>query len=155
MTLLERNDNAPSYWRDEMQVTNRYTFGLAGERFYRAIKDEGKILGTYCNNCERTYVPAAAFCERCMNQIDDWVDVGIDGEIVTFTILFVDNDGSRHEEPETIAFIRFGDGGLIHRLKSSDKIKVEIGMQARAKFKPQSEREGSISDITHFELTNN
>jgi uncharacterized OB-fold protein len=155
MTLMERNGNTPSTWRDEMQVTNRYTFGLAGERFYRAIKDKEQILGTYCNNCKRTYVPAVHFCERCMNQIDDWVDVGTVGEIVTFTNLYVNYDGSRREEPEIIAFIRLGDGGLIHRLESSDQITVEIGTQAKAIFKPQSEREGSILDIVHFELITN
>ncbi|HUV28583.1 MAG TPA: hypothetical protein VMW34_14580, partial [Anaerolineales bacterium] len=40
MTLLEPGNNSPSAWRDEMPVTNRYTFGVAGERFFRAIKDE-------------------------------------------------------------------------------------------------------------------
>ncbi len=152
MTLLERDGRAPSTWRDDMQVTNRYTFGLAGERFYRAIKDKEQILGTHCNNCNRTYVPAVSFCERCMNQIDDWVDVGTVGEIITFTSLYVNYDGSRREEPEIIAFIRLGDGGLIHRLESNDQGKVEIGMKAKAVFKPHSEREGSILDIKHFEL---
>jgi len=155
MTLLERDPNAPSAWRDEMQVTNRYTFGIAGERFFRAIKDDQQILGSHCNNCELTYVPAAAFCERCMNQLDEWVDVGTVGEVVTFTHLYVNYDGSQREEPETIAFIKFGDGGLIHRLVSSGSHPVEIGMPAKAVFKPSSEREGSILDIVHFELITN
>lgn len=152
MTLLERDPNAPSAWLGEMQVTNRYTFGIAGERFFRAIKDEGKILGSRCNNCNRTYVPAAAFCERCMNEIDEWVDVGTIGEIITFTHLFVNYDGSQREEPETIAFIKLGNGGLIHHIVSPSSHPVEIGMQAKAVFKPASEREGSILDIIHFEL---
>lgn len=155
MTLLKRDPIAPSAWRDVMQVTNRYTFGIAGERFFRAIKDDQQILGSHCKNCERTYVPAAAFCERCMNQLDEWVDVGIVGEIVTFTHLYVNYDGSRREEPETIAFIKLGDGGLIHRLVSSGSHPVEIGMPAKAIFKHSSEREGSILDIVHFELITN
>lgn len=152
MTLLERNQNTPSTWRDEMQVANRYTFGLAGERFFRAIKDNQQILGTHCNNCERTYVPAASFCERCLTPLDEWVDVGTVGEIVTFTNLYVNYDGSRRENPETVAFIRLGDGGLIHRLDTKGTNHIEIGMQARAIFKSKSEREGSILDIVHFEL---
>lgn len=152
MTLLERNRNAPSAWRDEMQVANRYTFGLAGERFFRAIKDNQQILGTHCDNCEKTYVPAASFCERCLSQLDEWVDVGTIGEIVTYTNLYVNYDGSPREDPETVAFIRLGDGGLIHRLETSGADPIEIGMQAKAVFKPQSEREGSILDILHFEL---
>jgi uncharacterized OB-fold protein len=152
MTLLERDPTAPSEWRDEMPVTNRYTLGIAGERFFRAIKDDQRILGSYCKKCERTYVPAAIFCERCLNPIDDWVDVGTVGEIVTFTHLYVNFDGSRREEPETIALIKLGDGGLIHRLVSPDSHPIEIGMQAKAVFKPTAEREGTILDILHFEL---
>ena len=155
MTLLERDPNAPSVWQDEMQVTNRYTFGIAGERFFRTIKDEGRILGTHCNACDRTYVPAAAFCERCFNQLDEWVDVGLVGEIVTFTHLHVNLDGSLRQEPETVVFIKLGDGGIIHRLVRKDTEQVSIGMQAQAVFKPPAEREGSILDISHFELVNN
>ncbi|MGB3703565.1 MAG: Zn-ribbon domain-containing OB-fold protein [Anaerolineales bacterium] len=155
MTLLEPGNNSPSAWRDEVPVTNRYTFGVAGERFFRAIKDEQRILGTHCSTCDRIYVPAAVFCERCLNQLDEWVDVGTVGEIVTFTHLYVDYDGSPLEKPKTIAFIRFGDGGLIHRLVAPNLDQVEIGMQAEAVFKPASEREGSILDISHFEIFNN
>jgi uncharacterized OB-fold protein len=152
MTLLERDPTAPSDWNDEMQVTNRYTFGVAGERFFRSIKDEAKILGTHCNNCERTYVPASLFCERCLDQLDDWVDVGTAGEIVTFTHLYVNYDDSPRSVPETVAFIKLGDGGIIHRLMSSDLQQIEIGMTAKAVFKPKADREGSILDIRHFEL---
>jgi uncharacterized OB-fold protein len=155
MTLLERDPTGPKVWQGEMQVTNRYTFGLAGERFFREIKEAGRILGTHCNNCEQTYVPAAIFCERCLDELDEWVDVGTSGEIVTFTHLFVNHDGTSRSEPETVAFIKFGDGGLIHRLKLKDSQQVEIGMFAEAIFKPIAEREGSILDIQHFELLTN
>ena len=68
MTLLQRDPNAPTSWLGDLPVANRYTYGLAGEKFFRALKDEGKILGTYCPHCDQTYVPAAAFCERCLGQ---------------------------------------------------------------------------------------
>lgn len=152
MTYLEREPAAPKAWQDEMQVTNRYTYGVAGERFFRAIKDESKILGTRCNNCEHTYVPASLFCERCLDHLDEWIDVGTTGEIVTFTHLYVDYDGSPLIEPETIAFIKFGDGGIIHRIETNESQQIEIGMSARAVFKSKTERAGSILDILHFEL---
>lgn len=155
MTLLERDPTAPSAWQDEMLVTSRYTVGVAGERFFRAIKDEGKIYGTRCGNCERTYVPASLFCERCLDHLDEWVDIGIIGEIVTFTYLYANYDGSHRTEPETVAFIRLGDGGIIHKLASPDSQEIEIGMKAKAIFKPKAEREGSILDILHFELLTN
>jgi uncharacterized OB-fold protein len=152
MTLLTADHDTPSSWKDEMPVTNRYTFGVAGERFFRTIKDEGRITGTRCANCDRVYVPAAIFCERCLHETDEWVDFENTGEIVTFTEVHIGIDGAELEEPELVAFIRFGDGGLIHRIKTSVSIPLEIGCRARAVFLPPDERQGSILDISHFEL---
>jgi len=150
MTLLERDPNAPQAWQGELPVTSRYTYGLAGERFFRAIKEEGRILGTHCSNCDRTYVPAALFCERCLAELDEWIDVGVSGEVHTFTLLYEGYDGSPLESPELIAFVRFGDGGLVHRLGEVSLEDVEIGMHVEAVFLPPDQRTGSIKDIAYF-----
>ena len=153
MALLERDREAPPAWRGNLPVTNRYTFGLAGERFFRAIKEEGRIMGSICHHCVITYVPAAAFCERCLNPIDDWVDAGASGEVHSFTILYVNYDGSPRETPELIGFIRLGDGGLVHRISEISVEEISIGMPVEAVFKPASERIGSIVDIKYFRPT--
>jgi len=150
MALLNRDPNSPVVWNGELPITNRYTYGLAGEKFFRTLKDEGRILGTHCPHCDQTYVPAAIFCERCLAKLDDWVDVGTSGEVNTFTFLQVNLNGSPLEKPEIIAFVRFGDGGLIHRLGEITPDQVEIGMMVQAVFKPSSERIGSILDIDYF-----
>jgi len=150
MSLMEGFPHAPGAWTGNLPVTNRYTFGLAGERFFRAIKDEGRIFGTHCPKCNHTYVPAVSFCERCLSELTDWIDVGKVGEVHTFTLLYENYDGSRRETPEIVAFIRFGDGGLVHRLGEVDPNATEIGNQVEAVFKPQSERTGSILDILYF-----
>ncbi len=133
-----------------MPVTSRYTAGLAGERFFRALKDEGKILGSRCEACETTYVPARQFCERCMDELDDWIDVGTRGEVHTFTLLYRNVDGGLREEPEVVAFVRIGDGGIVHRMGEVSPEEVSIGMAVEAVLKPQPEREGSILDVLHF-----
>jgi uncharacterized OB-fold protein len=150
MTLLKRDPNAPIAWQGDLPVANRYTFGLAGEKFFRTLKDEGRILGTYCPDCDHTYVPATIFCERCLGKLDEWVDVGTQGEVVTFTFLNVGLDGTELEEPEIIAFVSFADGGIIHHLGEIELEKVEIGMTVEAVFKPKKERVGSILDIKYF-----
>lgn len=150
MTLLERDPNSPTAWFGNLPVTSRYTFGIAGERFFRAIMDDGKILGTKCSRCERIYVPATLFCERCFGKLEDWVDVGTTGEVHTFTLLYNNFDGSPRDTPEVIAFISLGDGGLIHRLGGVDPEDIEIGMKVEAVFKDKDDREGSILDIVYF-----
>ncbi len=150
MSLLERNPKSPKAWLGNLPVSSRYTAGVAGEKFFRAIKDEGKILGTYCANCDITYIPGRIFCERCMAELDDWQDMGSTGEVYTFTLLFEDLDGIPIEEPIVVAFIRIGDGGLIHQLGELDLEELYIGMPVEAVFKPKAEREGSILDIQYF-----
>lgn len=150
MSNLGHDPAGPAAWLGDLPVSSRYTFGIAGERFFRAIKDEGKIMGATCEVCDVTYVPARVFCERCMSELDQWIDVGTQGEVYTFTLLFEDRDGIPLEEPEIVAFIQLGDGGLIHRLAEVEPDGVEFGMPVEAVFKAKKDREGAITDITHF-----
>lgn len=150
MTLLQRDSNTPKAWQDVLPVTNRYSLGLAGERFFREIKENGRIFGTYCENCDHTYVPGTLFCERCLRLLDEWIDVGTSGEVYTFTLLFKNYDGSDREEPLVVAYIRFADGGLIHCLEEVSLEDIYIGMIVEAVFKPKDERKGSILDIKYF-----
>ena len=150
MNTSTKNPLEGGAWLGDLPVTSRYTFGLAGEKFYRAIKDEGRIYGTKCSECGRTYVPASLFCERCLVELDDWIDVGTTGEIHAFTLLYEDLDGKPTQTPEMIAFIRLGDGGLIHRLGEIEQDQIRIGLRVEAVFKAPEEREGSIQDISHF-----
>jgi uncharacterized protein len=150
MALLERDKKAPAVWRGDLPVTNRYTAGLGGERFLRALKDEGRILGTRCVDCDVTYVPGRVFCERCLAEIGDWVDVGTVGEVHTYTVVFEDLDGRRRETPAIVALVSLGDGGLVHYLGDVVPEDVFIGMPVEAVFKPAAERTGSVLDIAYF-----
>jgi uncharacterized OB-fold protein len=150
MSLLKKDPNAPQAWFDVLPVTSRYTAGIAGERFFRAIMDEGIIYGSYCDRCAINYVPARQFCERCLDELKDWHDAGTSGEVHTFTLLFENLDGTPREEPEVIAFIQMEDGGFVHRLDEIDLDQLEIGLPVEAVFEAEKDREGSILDISYF-----
>lgn len=150
MNLHKSAKSIPQAWTGELPVPSRYTFGIAGERFFRALMDEGQILGTRCHKCECTYVPAAAFCERCLSPLDEYFDVGTRGEIHSYTLLYENLDGTLRDTPEIVAFVSFGDGGIVHRLAEIEPDEIEIGAQVEVVLKPAGEREGSILDITHF-----
>jgi uncharacterized OB-fold protein len=150
MSLLERPQGAPGAMPGELPVTSRYTFGLGGERFFRALKDEGRILGAHCPKCDVTYVPGRAFCERCLGELSDWRDVGLRGTVHTYTLLHEGLDGRRAETPTLVAFVRLGDGGLVHYLGDVHPDRVAIGMPVEAVLKPAAERTGGILDIAYF-----
>lgn len=136
----------------EIPVYGQYTFGVAGERFFREIKDSARIMGTTCENCNLTYVPARLFCERCFNKIENWVEVSKRGVVHTYTLAYLDLDGSRLDEPVILAMVQLDGacGGLVHRLGEVAPDKVKIGMPVEAVFETKAKRTGSILDIKYF-----
>ena len=79
----------------------------------------------------------------------DWRDMGLVGELYTFTVMFVGYDGAPLEKPEAVGLVSFGDGGIVHRL-DADPDELFIGMPMQAVLKPKTKREGSILDIEGF-----
>ncbi len=133
-------------------VKNRYTAGVAGQRFFEKIKEEGKIFGTRCEPCKITYVPARLYCERCFKRLEekDWIDAGTEGDLHSFTLVYKTLEGEKKEKPTVIAAIQLGDGMLIHRLGECDEKEIYIGMRVTAEFKAKTERSGGIEDIKYF-----
>lgn len=154
MPILEKVDRLADAraWHGDIPVSSLYTAGLAGERFLRAIKDEGRLLATHCEECDFTYLPPALYCERCFSELSDWVEVGPEGNVQSFTVMSVGPDGAALERPIVVALVQpdGADGGLIHYLGDVSPDDVEIGMRVAPVFKPAGERQGSILDITHF-----
>ncbi|GAB4471995.1 MAG: hypothetical protein Kow0088_06310 [Anaerolineales bacterium] len=140
----------PTAWSGDLPVTNRYTYGLALEKFFLALKEEGKILGSRCSQCQKTYVPITEYCPNCLGSLTEIVDVGLQGEIYSYTILYQNLDGSHKESPEVIGFIKIADGGLIHRIEGIPVDKIRIGTLVAAQLIPKEERTGSILDIRSF-----
>jgi hypothetical protein len=140
------------HWPGHMETDYIYTQGLAGERFFREIKENGKIVGTRCKRCNFVYMPPRIYCERCFEKLEEWVDLGAKGVVHTFTIAYVNMDGSKLKQPIIYAMIRINDakGGLIHKMGEVSPKDVKIGMEVEAVFKPKEERKGSINDIKYF-----
>jgi uncharacterized OB-fold protein len=134
----------------EPGLYGQYTYGIAGERFFREIKDNAKITGTKCQKCNLIYVPPRIYCERCFEGLEEWCEIENKGEIYTYTISWVDLDGSRLEEPVILALVKFDGiyGGIVHKVEEVSADNVKIGMKVAAVFKEK--REGSILDIKYF-----
>ena len=127
----------------------RYTAGLAGERFLREIKDNGRLVAARCNNCQLNYLPPRIYCERCMTKLDEYVQIENAGIVQSYTVCTQDKDGKLLPEPVNVAFVRFpsAHGGLIHRTNGE----VCVGDKVHLVFKDKSSRTGSILDIKYFE----
>ncbi len=138
------------HWIGHMETDYVYTLGVAGERFFKEIKENERIMGAKCPHCNMVYLPPKLYCECCFANLEEWVDLGKKGMIYTFTIAAVDINGSKLEKPAIYALIKFegAHGGIIHKIGETDK--VSIGMKVEAVFKPKQERKASITDIDYF-----
>lgn len=138
-------------WDGEFPVRHRYTPGVAGTAFFTALRDRGVLLGSRCEACSYTYVPARLFCERCFAELAADTEVGPGGELVSYTIGFVGLEGEPLEDPETIGLVRLdgADSVLVHRVLDADE-PLEIGERVEVVLRPLGDREGTILDIEGF-----
>jgi len=139
-------------WPGAIPVRHRYTPGVAGEVFFTALRDEGVLLGSRCGRCDLVYAPARSFCERCFSGLVPDTEVGPGGELVSFTIAFVDVDGASLDEPIVYGLVRLegADTAFLHRVLDAGEEPLEIGEHVEVVLRPQAERTGSILDIEGF-----
>ena len=111
--------------RNTMQVAgsipiyHRYTLGVAGERFFKAMRDNQQLLASPCPRCADFLLPPKMYCERCFEETsDDWVALEGPGYVRSFTVLHLDLDEEPLQTPLIVAMVSWPEarGGLIHRL---------------------------------------
>ena len=134
----------------------KFAVGPVFQRFYEGLKEE-KILGNRCPQCNRVLVPARSFCPKCNVDMDEWVEVSQEGEIVTWTVANEPFFGMPVETPFIGALIRLDgtDCDLLHLvggidLGSPDAIADKVKKGTRVKAVWRAEREGHMLDIHYF-----
>jgi len=140
-------------YHGQIYIPNTYSAGATGSKFLIALRDKGKILGTRCTACNRVYVPARSVCTECFAQIDEWVEVGDKGTVLTYSIDYETKPVMQPVEPPVVyAVIQLdgADSGFVHMLGEVEPEKLSIGMRVQAVFKPKKERVASILDIMYF-----
>jgi uncharacterized protein len=130
-----------------MPVAFRYTPGVGNTDFFEALRDRGVFLGSRCEHCGVTYLPARIFCERCLASLSPDTECGPEGDVQSWTIARRTGDGETLDPPVTYALVRLdgADTVLLHRLLGP----ADIGTRVRAVL--TTDRSASINDIEGFE----
>ena len=156
MTFLDRTTDVRRlrHWEGNLEADYIYTSGIAGERFFVALRDEGRILAARCTACELDYLPPKLFCERCFAELREFVDVPSEGRVAAVTVAHLDRRGATLDRPEVWAFVTFPriHGGLFHRLLVPPG-EARAGTRVRAKLRSPDSRQGTIQDIEGFETS--
>ena len=154
MALKERinHPDEAKTWHGELPVQSLYTAGVAGDRFLKTLKEKNQFLGSPCTACGEVYLPPKIYCEKCMAELKDWIEVGPDGDLESWTEVHVGLDGKQLAQARLVGIIRL-DGAttsMVHLLAGDEPNDLYIGMRMTPVMKPAAEREGAITDILHF-----
>lgn len=142
--------------------------GLFVNRMLLAMRDKEELWAVKCPSCGRVLFPPEIVCGMCKIRIEDkgenWIKLGNDGTVVKFYQV----TGKREVDPSTgwhpkgqtfnpIGLIR-PDGGnewtiLAHVLEETDAAKLFPGIRVRAIWKPRGERQGLMSDIRFWRIS--
>jgi uncharacterized OB-fold protein len=135
--------------------THKFEAGSTGSRFLRELRDNKKIMGLKCPDCNKVYVPPRSTCKECFGKLDQWVEVGPEGKLLTYTVLRVARDAEKDtlkkQLPVAYGIIKLdgADTGFVHMLGEVDLDNIKIGMRVKAVFR-EDERKGNILDINYF-----
>jgi len=147
----ELGDSGTLIYPSRIKLPYTWYAGRVGSRFYREIRDNCKIWGTRCPRCERVYLPPRETCPRCFYAIDEWVEVGDVGTLLTYTVIRYAVPGIQPQKPPYALGIVKLDGastGLMHILGEVEPDNIRVGMRLKAVFREA--REGNYLDIMYF-----
>lgn len=140
----------PVVVRQDLKVPYRYSMGATTSRFFAEIRDNGKIMGIRCPQCDAVFVPPRTTCGRCFSQLHEWVEVGNQGTLETYTQVRYQTSVQPAVAPFYYGIIKLdgADTGLAHIVGDLKGQEPRIGMRVQAVFK--EERKGNMLDIRYF-----
>jgi len=146
--------DAVRLWPGSIPISHRYTAGRAGERFFRALAERGVFLASRCTRCSVVSCPPSAFCERCLEAVEEELEVGPSATLESFTVVRIGFDGGPLTAPVVVGLIRV-DGAetcLVHRV-AGDPAALSVGMGGVAVLRDPGVRTGSLDDVEHFRFS--
>jgi len=137
---------------EKWDLTYQHALGETAGRFFEAIANEKKLLGKKCPKCSRVLVPPRSYCDRCFEDTADWVEVGREGTVQTFTVVFQAFKGLP-EPPYCIAYVLLdgADTAILNYIRNvdwtPDNVPQQIKAGDRVKVVFAENREGKITDF--------
>ena len=140
----------PLIYESRIKVPYTWSVGETGSRFLIGLRDRKKIFGTRCLKCDKVYLPPRKNCGQCFSENLEWVELGSQGALITYTIVRYESSTTPIKPPFAYGMILL-DGastGLVHLLGEVELEEIKTGMRVEAVFK--DERIGDILDIRYF-----
>jgi uncharacterized OB-fold protein len=147
-----RQQTTPLVLKGGIHMPYTWTLGRVGSRFFIELRDNARIMGSRCGECDVVWVPPRLRCPKCFKAISDksWIEVGPHGALKHFTIVRYSHPNQPRKPPFAYGVIYLDNAGNgITHLIHSDKLD-ELYSGVRVKPVMKTEREGKIMDIAYF-----
>lgn len=142
--------------RNDVALPYQWALGKTWTRFFDGLREE-KILGTRCRKCARIFVPARTCCPNCFVDMKEWVEVGTEGRLVSWTVVREKYHGQVKEPPYIAAIIKLAgsDCGFHHFIGGLDLEDMKTVTQklkpgAKVKAVWRTEKKSDMNDIAYF-----
>ena len=135
---MKRMSSMPSIKSREIKIVQEIPISK-DLKFYEGLR-EGKIYGTRCKTCGKTYFPPNVDCAECLSTGLEWVELSNEAEIETFTHVVVRPTTFQQNKPYTVAIGRLKEGVKVLAWLTGFKLsEVKVGMKAKltAKVTPE------------------
>ncbi len=98
------------------------------------LLDQGRVSGTRCKKCGKSFFPPRADCFSCFSAEMGWFEITGSGQLISYSTLIYAPTGFEQDLPFTIALVQFSnDLKLFGRLsREIEEEKTRIGMKLRA-----------------------
>lgn len=141
-----------------VDVPYRFAAGKFLSRFLLELRDKGRFLGIRCPVCGRVQLPPRIVCAVCHVRNTEWVELGLEGSLMAFTIMYLPltdpTTGKPHDPPFCYGSVKLdGSDSLLDYFLNvePDITKIRVGMRMRVVLRPREERKGDLSDILYFD----
>jgi len=134
------DDSAPPSLRSKRSITLRFNIPISKtSRFWEAL-GEGRFVTTKCADCGKVTFPPQADCPSCMGSNSQWVDLGTEAELLTFTFVQVTPTSFVDHDPYVVAIGRLKDGlNVLAWVEGGDPAKLKPGARLRVETRKDPE----------------
>ncbi|MEB3759993.1 MAG: Zn-ribbon domain-containing OB-fold protein [Desulfurococcales archaeon] len=132
--LLDQKTGVALWW-DQREIKLRFVISVEKIRKFFEALSEGKLLATKCKKSGKILFPPQVDCPDDPEDEVEWVELPKEGELVTWTVIYVKPYSFGHYNDYTVGIAKLTNGVQIlawvretdpSKLKVGQKVKIEI-----------------------------
>lgn len=94
--------------------------------------ENGKVMGTRCKQCAKTFFPPRADCYACLSSDMEWFEIPREGTLITYSKLQYAPVGFESDVPYIIAVAQLHDVKVFGRMsKEIPEAQITVGMNVK------------------------